>query len=119
MSLVRAKHYITSAIILVLIFLYSTSSLFTEYWWFQSLGLESIFLISLKTKVLLFLLSAGTFFIFSGLNLEIASRISKTSIPSKVKLTIAGVISVIVGLFTSAQWFALLQYLNRTDFGLV
>ncbi|MBU0536773.1 MAG: UPF0182 family protein, partial [Nanoarchaeota archaeon] len=53
------------AIILVLITFMSTiARLFTDYWWFDALGFSKVFMISLKTKLMLFFVVAGLFFIF-------------------------------------------------------
>ena len=60
------------AITLLVIFILSISGivrLITDYWWFDALGASQIFMISLKAKVLLFILSASFFLAFALINL--------------------------------------------------
>ncbi|NOZ80737.1 MAG: UPF0182 family protein [DPANN group archaeon] len=109
------------ALIIVLIFASSLVGLLTDYWWFQALGFESIFLISLKAKIMVFLLAAIIFFIFALVNVWIAAKFhhdktNRISVKSKVWIILG--ISVIVGWIASAQWFTILQYLNQVSFSL-
>jgi uncharacterized protein len=117
------KNPLTSLIIfIVFILFFSLSSvvyMVTDYYWFGALGFESIFLIGLKAKIMLFTLSALAFFGFLMVNLWISSIKGKAKIVSfKLKFLLALVISVVVGTSTSQKWFILLKYLEQVPFGL-
>ncbi|MFC1649067.1 UPF0182 family protein, partial [Nanoarchaeota archaeon] len=61
------------------------------------------------------------FFLFAMINSWIASKLhnKKTNFISlKVKALIVLMLSLIVGLFSSSQWFVFLQYLNQVPFNL-
>ena len=106
--------------ILVIIFIlsfFNVIKLITDYLWFDVLGFTQIFIISLRTKILLFVGAALIFFIFSAINVWISSRNSKV-IPFKIKLAIILLFSLFIGIGMSSQWFTLLQYLNQTPFNL-
>jgi len=103
-------------ILLLIIFSISKiSGLFVDYLWFSSLNFSKIFLISLKTKILLFVCAAAIFFVFCLINL----MISKSKTPWKIKIPIMLIVSFIIGLSASSQWFVVLQYLNQVGFNLV
>lgn len=106
--------------ILVIIFIlsfFNVIKLITDYLWFDVLGFTQIFIISLRTKILLFVGAALIFFIFAAINLWISSKNSKV-IPFKIKLAIILLFSLFIGIGMSSQWFTLLQYLNQTPFNL-
>jgi len=90
----------------------------TDYWWFDALGASQIFMISLKAKVLLFILSASFFLAFALINLQISSKSNESKISFKLKFMIVLAISFFVGLASSAKWFVVLQYLNQVPFNL-
>lgn len=115
------KYSIIAVIILLFLFLSKIANLLTDYWWFDALGFRTIFLISLQTKILLFLASFILFFMFAIINIWIASKLHDPKLkhlPMKIKVIIALIISFFVGIATSTQWFTLLQYLNQTPFNL-
>ncbi|MFC1728202.1 UPF0182 family protein [Nanoarchaeota archaeon] len=106
------------AIIIVLILSFSRlAHLITEFLWFKNLDFSSIFLISLKAKIFLFLIAAITFFIFAAINLKIASRFHNTEFTYKYK--IAAILSIFVAIPISANWFTVLQYFNQVTFNLI
>jgi len=109
------------AITLLVIFILSISGivrLITDYWWFDALGASQIFMISLKAKVLLFILSASVFLAFALINLRISSKSNESKISFKLKFMVVMGISFFVGLASSAKWFVVLQYLNQVPFNL-
>ena len=115
------RYTIFGLVIIFFIFLFNIINLVTDYWWFEALGFETIFLISLKTKLFLFLAAATIFFVFAAINLWIASKLHHTRsnlLPTKMKALAVIILSTIVGLATSAKWFVLLQYLKQTPFNL-
>ena len=102
---------------LIFIFIFSLAKilpLITDYWWFDALGFSQIFLISLKAKLLLFIITALFFFIFAIINLAI----SKSKIPFKFKILVVLFISFFVGLANYKKWFVVLQYLKQVPFNL-
>ncbi len=118
------KNWLISAVIwIIVIFFISVSSLsklYTDYLWFNALGFSQIFLITLFSKIKLFIISFLVFFIFATINIWISSKLSKGKlIPFKIKLLIITALSFIIGLTTSAGWFKVLQYLNQTSFNIV
>ncbi|KAF5410831.1 MAG: hypothetical protein C5S47_05630 [Candidatus Methanogasteraceae archaeon] len=118
----QGKDGLKAAIItLAVIAIFSISGivrLITDYWWFDALGFSQIFLISLKAKVLLFLLSASAFFAFIIINLKISSRSDGSKVSFKLKLAVVVALSFLVGLLYSQSWFVVLQYMNQVPFGL-
>jgi uncharacterized membrane protein (UPF0182 family) len=118
----RGKDGLKAAIItLAVIFIFSISGivrLITDYWWFDALGFSQIFLISLKAKVSLFLLSSSVFFAFIIINLKISSRSDGSKVSFKLKLMVVMALSFLVGLLYSQSWFVALQYMNQVPFGL-
>jgi uncharacterized protein len=107
-------------IVFVLFFSISTLvGLFTDYLWFQSLGFEQIFLITIFSKIKLFIISAIIFFIFASINLAISSKfIEKNTLKFTHKLAIITGISLIIGITFSQAWFKVLQYINQTLFNI-
>ncbi len=112
-----------NAIVIALLFIFILSvstivRLITDYWWFDALGASQIFMISLKAKILLFILSASGFLAFALINLRISSRLNESKISFELKFMAVLVISFFVGLASSAKWFVVLQYLNQVPFNL-
>ena len=96
------------------------SKFITDYLWFDALGFDQIFLISLFSKIKLFAITAIIFFIFVMINIWISSMISeKRNIPFKFKLLITTALSIIIGVRFSSEWFKLLQYFNQTSFNIM
>jgi len=111
--------WILVILILGIIVFSSLASLYTDFYWFSALGFSNIFLVSLTTKIELFLVAGLLFFILAGLNVFISSKVAraKKHLPMKIKLLIVAAISFIVGLGFSANWFTVLQYFNQIPFG--
>jgi len=109
-------------IAIIILFLLSVSTLiglYTDYLWFDALSFSQIFLISLFSKIKLFLVAAVIFFLFAIINIWISSRFNeKKSIPFKIKFLIVAGLSVLAGLIASSGWFKALQYLNLTPFNI-
>lgn len=113
--------FLSILILLTIVFILSFSRivhLITDYWWFDALGFSQIFLISLKTKLLLFALSASVFLVFALTNLWISSKLNPSKIPSRMKFAVILVLSFFVGVASSQKWFVVLQYLNQVPFDL-
>ncbi|MEA3281042.1 MAG: UPF0182 family protein [Euryarchaeota archaeon] len=109
------------AIALLAIFILSVSGivrLITDYWWFDALGASRIFMISLKAKALLFVLSSSFFLAFALTNLRISSKSNESKFSFKRKFMVVMAISLFIGIASSAKWFVVLQYLNQVPFNL-
>jgi uncharacterized membrane protein (UPF0182 family) len=109
------------ALALLVIFILSLSGivrLITDYWWFDALGASQIFMISLKAKILLFILSASFFLAFAMINLRISSKSNESKFSFKRKFMVVLAISFFIGLASSGKWFVVLQYLNQVPFNI-
>jgi len=91
---------------------------FTDFWWFKSLGFEKIFLISLKAKITMFIVSALIFIAFAIINIKIASLNSKRNIPFKPLLLATMILALFFGGVGASKWFEALQFFNHIQFGL-
>jgi uncharacterized protein len=108
-------------LIILLLLLSALSKLITDYWWFETLGYASIFLISIKSKIVLFTASTLIFFSLVMLNLFIVSKfykIKKSIISWKMQTLVVLVMSFLLGMGTSNKWFTVLQYLKQVQFKL-
>ena len=118
------KKWIMRIIIFVIVLLFISISgltrLATNYLWFNALGFEQIFLITLFSKIRLFVIAAAVFFLFATINVWISSKITKKKkFPFKLKLLIITILSVIIGMGVSSEWFKFLQFINQTLFNIV
>ena len=86
-------------IIIIFLSLSGLIRLVIDYLWFNALGFEQILIISLFTKIKLFLIGAIIFFVFASFNVWFSTKIiGKTKFPFKFKLLIIGVLSIIIGI---------------------
>jgi len=111
-------------IIIVIVILFMSISgvtrLVTDYLWFNNLGFEQIFLITLFSKIKLFVIAAAVFFLFATINVWISSKITeKKKYPFKLKLLIITILSAVIGMGISSEWFKFLQFINQTSFNIV
>ena len=107
----------------------------TDLLWFQEVGYQSVFLTSLVTKWLLFLIAAALAFLFITLNARHATRgISKVPVLwrvspelppvdiakslSKVVKPVAAVFALLFGITATGSWMNVLQFMNRSTFGI-
>jgi len=111
--------FLVFLVLLLFISLTRIANLLTDFWWFSALGFEEIFLISLKTKIVLFLVAGIAFFIFAYGNMRIASHFCKEQLLSlKAKTLIIVGLSFFIGAGISSMWFTWLQYFNQAQFNL-
>ncbi|MCE5283970.1 MAG: UPF0182 family protein [Deltaproteobacteria bacterium] len=124
-----------AALVLLMIFL-RVIGLITDWFWFQEVGYQTVFTVTLLAKIKTGLLFGAGFFTVLIVNLLIAFRLSRVPLygdpaaafgnpiremePAVLKaLIIAG--SLLIGLFAAvngtAQWESLLLFLNPTPFG--
>lgn len=120
--------------LLLLLFFNRILGFYTNFIWYDSVGLASVFSTRLYASLTLMAVGAVTFWIFFAVNIFIARRIDpfalrgtsleQTASALKVRiapvlLIIGGVIAFFVGVSTSSAWEEVLVYLNQTDFGLL
>jgi uncharacterized protein len=129
---VRRPLFIVLGVIVVLaLLLFVTSGFWVNWLWFDSLGLTSLLTTRYVAQWSLFFgafVVAGLFF---GLNIRYAGR-KLLGAPVEVQgqqivlaprligitATVAGiVVGVLLGSTAAGNWFTVLSYLNRTDFG--
>lgn len=109
-----------------------TSTIWVDWQWYGSLGLQSVYWTRAVAKVEVFLLFTAAFFVAMTASVFIARR----SAPSRAGLLIAelsapvqryvrlgwlsfiGIVAVIMGAVAVGQWSAALLYLHPTPFGL-
>jgi uncharacterized membrane protein (UPF0182 family) len=124
-----------AALVLLMIFL-RVIGLVTDWFWFQEVGYQTVFTVTLLAKIKTGLVFGAGFFTVLIVNLLIAFRLSRVPLygdpaaafgnpiremePAVLKgLIIAG--SFLIGLFAAvngtAQWESLLLFLNPTPFG--
>jgi uncharacterized membrane protein (UPF0182 family) len=114
-------------IIFILIILFSAFSallgIFGDWFWFASVGYESVFLTILVTSIWMGLLFFLGFIAFSFLNLKIAKRLSVgKSKKKKPSGTVFYVAAVVIGIFVGiifSSWEVLMKFLNPSAFGVV
>lgn len=117
------KNWIIRGIIFVLalsvLSISGLTRLVTDYLWFEALGFEQIFLITLFSKIGLFVIPAAIFFLFAVINVGISSKIAeKKRLPFRLKLLIIAVLSAVIGMGVSSEWFTFLQFINQASFGI-
>ncbi len=103
----------------------------TDVLWFQSVGLEAVFLRRYAAAFVAFVVFFFAFFIFAALNVWIASRprivprvvdVSRTErppagLPYRAVTAVLLVLALFFGLAAGDQWDTLLRYVNATPFG--
>lgn len=117
------------------------SGIIVEFLWFGAVGYENVFWTSFGTKITLFLIFGGGFFILMFANLFVANRLSPSSsngenilhmdrseyyvdfvqnkrMVTYTALVISFVIALFMGSAVFAQWEIFLQFLNRLPFNI-
>lgn len=117
-----------SAAIVFLISLLA-SEVYTEYLWFDSLGLYKVFETTLITKVILFTAGTVAFSVLFSVNVFLAWRFSRSISsppeeaklsPKMIKFCLAGggiILSLIFGWWALEQWEIALRFLYAVPFG--
>jgi uncharacterized membrane protein (UPF0182 family) len=133
-SRLRAPFVLFALALLLLVLFPAGSALVTDWWWFQEIGYEVVFIRTLQTQVVLFIAGAVLFGGMLFLNLRLAQRglvpdpVLLQLAPSAPRLNVtAGVrrlslpislgLGVIAGFATAPAWGTVLRALNRTPFG--
>jgi uncharacterized membrane protein (UPF0182 family) len=110
------------------------AALVTDWWWFQEVGYEIVFLRTLTTRVLLFLIVGGLFGGLLFLNLRAAQRglvpdpvllqlapsaprLNLTAGLRRMSLPVSLGLGILAGLAAVPLWDTLLRAVHRTPFG--
>ncbi|CAN5903444.1 UPF0182 family protein [soil metagenome] len=122
---------------LVLLFsLRGIASFYTDFLWFRSIELTSVWRTVLSAQVSLTLIGTAAFFVLCWGNLAIAERLAPPFRPSSgeddpieryhqfvgrragvVRLVLAAFLAVVVGLSLGSSWNQWILFTNRVDFG--
>jgi uncharacterized protein len=131
----RSFGLVVLALLFVLFLFFSNGvQLIAEWLWFQSLGYERVFTTRLVAEAVLGLAVTGLVFGFLYANLRIAQRglvpnpllvrfsseapaVDVTRLSRRLALPAALGLALLVGLGATAGWLAVLQFLQRTPFG--
>ncbi len=109
-------------------------NLVTDWYWYQALGFDSVFLTELLSKVWLGAAVAGVAFVFFFVNLRLAQRglvpnpvvlnvgpkvpaFNVTHVLRRLSLPIALLLGLLMGLSASGSWLTVQRFLHRTPFG--
>jgi len=131
----RGMFFVIAALVLLMVFL-RIIGLITDWFWFQEVGYQTVFTVTLWAKIKTGALFGAGFFIILAANLLTAFRLSRIPLfgdqgaafgaplremePAVLKVLIL-MGSLLVGLFAaangSAQWENFLLFLNATPFG--
>ena len=120
----------------LLISLRGIASFYTDYLWFRSLDLGSVWSTVLGAKLILTLIGALAFFLLCWGNMAITERLAPAFRPSSgdddiieryhelvgpraglVRIGIAGFLSLVVGVSLGSAWNEWVLFANRVDFG--
>jgi uncharacterized membrane protein (UPF0182 family) len=129
-------------VVLVALFFLATSlrgiaGVWTDYLFFESLDLETVWRGVLGARVALGVIVTGVFFLLLWSNLVVADRLGPRARPAGpeeelleryhqlvgrraglVRIAVAGVFAVIAGAGVSSQWQDWILFTNRVDFGI-
>lgn len=125
-----------ATLFVLLISLRGIALFYTDFLWFDSLGLSSVWSTVLGSKLSLTLIGAAIFMVLCWGNLAIAERIAPAFRPSNgeddlidryhevvgekarlVRLGVALFLSVVVGVSLGSSWNEWILFTNRVDFG--
>ena len=127
---------VLAALFVLLVSLRGIASFYTDFLWFDSLGLSSVWSTVLGSKLSLTLIGAAIFMVLCWGNLAIAERIAPAFRPSNgeddlidryhdlvgerarwVRLGVALFLSVVVGVSLGSSWNEWILFTNRVNFG--
>jgi len=121
----------------LIILFWQAVGLITDWFWFQEVGYEQVFTITLMAQLLVALIFGGAFFLISYANLNLASRLSERmqlifregaiTLPffgvdahllKRIILIASLVLSLFVAQQAGAEWEQLLRFIKATPFGI-
>lgn len=129
------NRWIALAAILLVLFIVASvlKSLYIDYLWFDGVGYRSVYSTRLETRLVLFFGGALIFLAYFGANVYYAARLAlqrpgvnlaPAEAASVRRLYSLGLIAgalffaVVFGSIAAGRWDIVLQYLNRTPFGI-
>jgi uncharacterized membrane protein (UPF0182 family) len=130
----RAPLVIAVAIaFLLFIVVPAASGFFADLWWFREIGYDVVFIRTVTTRLLLFLVAGAVGSATLYLNLSLAQRgvvpepvmvrmgeavapVDVAGATRRLRLPISILFGIVFGLGVSATWQVLLQWLHRTPF---
>lgn len=119
--------------LLILIFFNRIVSFYTDWSWYESLALSSVFFTRIWAQLALFAVVAVVFWLFLALNVVVARRIEPQGFANTpfeqiaqalrlrigaILLVFGALVALIVGASASSNWEEVLLYLNQQDFNL-
>jgi len=118
---------ILGSVLFLLFLLFSLGpEIYTDYLWYDNLGLASVFLIRFQARIGIFLIGTIAFLLLFLANAGIARALSPRGPATSwargalsLPILVAGIIlAAFMGLAAQGSWVRLLRYLNATPFGL-
>jgi uncharacterized protein len=125
-----------AVVVVLLLSLRGIAGFYTDFLWFDGLGLARVWRGILGAKVALALIFTAVFFVLLWLNLTIADRLAPAFRPAGpeeeiveryrdfigsrawlVRVVLAGLFALIVGLPASSQWNSWVLYTHKVAFG--
>jgi uncharacterized protein len=133
-----AKNLWVFIIIIALIAIFwKTAGLITDWFWFQEVGYEQVFTVTLMAKLLVALISGGVFFLIFYANLYLANRMSDRvkliwhegaiALPpfevdarslKRMILIVSLALSYFAAQLSAAGWEQFLRYIKTSPFGI-
>jgi len=133
----RSAAFLLLVVVSIFIVLFSFPwlvHLITDWYWFDALGFETVFLRQFWTKLIIGLFVAVVSFAFFFVNLRVAQRglvpdplvlrlsstvprFDLTNVLRRATLPVSIGLALLVGASLTSQWMTVLQFLNRTPFG--
>ncbi|MBV7339608.1 UPF0182 family protein, partial [Chloroflexi bacterium TSY] len=131
---VNPRRYVWAiAPLIIVIFLVRLLSLSTDWLWYSSLNLQSIFFTRITASIALFFVSALIFWVIWSINIFMMRRLTPNALDNTsfehivmlfglriypLMLSIGAIIALFVGLALAAEWEIFLLYFNQIHFGL-
>lgn len=128
----RRPILIAVGLILLWLVLAIAPRLYTDYRWFEELGLASVFTTELSSRIAIFFIAGGAFFIFYAVNVLIARRLTPRVTDESSRwsqlvafagrsvtfLLIASglILGALIGLIAQAEWLVILRFLHASSF---
>lgn len=128
----RRPILITVALVILWLVFAIAPHLYTDYRWFEELGLASVFTTELSSRIAIFFIAGAAFFIFYAVNVLIARRLTprvtdESSRWSQIVafagrsvtflLIAAGLfLGTLIGLIAQAEWLVILRFLHASPF---
>ncbi|MHC1626708.1 MAG: UPF0182 family membrane protein, partial [Methanoculleaceae archaeon] len=116
----KIRHVILALVIIAVLAFLSALGLLAEWFWFSTMGYESVFLTVITTRAILGITCGAVFFAVVFAAAWYTLRPAESDEMRRIGLTITGVIAgtggLIAGLAMSGTWETVLLYLNQVPF---